>query len=341
MISVIIPLYNKEQTIYKTLFSVLNQTSRNFEIIIVDDGSTDGSVQIIKNNFYDSRIRLIMQQNKGVSSARNNGAKHSKGEWIVFLDADDIWFPNYIEIMYNAINMNPQADMIGCASYVVDYITNTIYTNRMIDSCFDKIQRIDFFTNPDIMSHIGATCIKKESFFVTGGFNESIKNNEDILLMGKISMNHNYYYIGKMLHVYYINVPGQVTRDVSKKDDMYKDVLNVINLLNKDALRKHDCVAIRLLRFRFWDYFLRIVKENNYSMAKYYTEKVDTSMFPRKLLKVASSKKNKLITIVYIYIKKILWRINMYQSRSHVSKYDTYLRKKYNDIYTSLFNTNN
>ena len=338
MISVIIPLYNKEQTIYKTLFSVLNQTSRNFEIIIVDDGSTDKSVHIIKSNFHDSRVRLIMQQNKGVSSARNNGVKNAKGEWIAFLDADDIWLPNYIEIMYNAINLNPQADMIGCASYVVDYFTNTIYTNRMIDSCFGKIQRVDFFTNPDIMSHIGATCIKKESFLAAGGFNESIKNNEDILLMGKISMNHNYYYVGKMLHVYYINVPGQVTRDVSKKNNMYKDVLKVINLLNEDALNKNDCTAIKLLKFRFWDYFLRIIKENNYSMARYYTEKVNSGMFSRKLLKLVSCKKNKLVTIIYIYIIKILWRINRYQSRSHVSKYDAYLRKNYNDIRTASVN---
>ncbi len=95
--SVVIPLFNKEAFIEETLTSVLNQDFNNFEIIIVDDGSSDNSVEIVsvicKN---DSRISLHRQQNKGVSSARNKGIEIAKGEYIAFLDADDYWYPNHL-----------------------------------------------------------------------------------------------------------------------------------------------------------------------------------------------------------------------------------------------------
>ncbi|QYS90674.1 glycosyltransferase family 2 protein [Flavobacterium covae] len=90
LFSVIIPLYNKENYIYNTLISVINQTYTYFEIIIVNDGSTDKSLEIVKN-INDSRIKIFEQNNKGVSSARNLGIKNATGSLIAFLDADDLW----------------------------------------------------------------------------------------------------------------------------------------------------------------------------------------------------------------------------------------------------------
>lgn len=94
MISVIIPLYNKAHTIVNTLNTVLNQTYHDFEVVIVNDGSTDNGVEVIKQNFNDLRIRIINQKNAGVSAARNRGIQESRGKWISFLDADDEWMPN-------------------------------------------------------------------------------------------------------------------------------------------------------------------------------------------------------------------------------------------------------
>lgn len=88
MISVIIPLYNKEPIIKRTIQSILSQDYNDYEIIIVNDGSTDKSVDIVKT-FTDSRIKLIEQENGGPSKARNTGLLHSKGEWIYYIDADD------------------------------------------------------------------------------------------------------------------------------------------------------------------------------------------------------------------------------------------------------------
>lgn len=96
MITIIIPLYNKERSIYATVASVLAQTFSEFELLIVNDGSTDRSVEEI-SRFHDDRIKIINQANKGVSAARNKGILEAKGDWIVFLDADDLLLPYCVE----------------------------------------------------------------------------------------------------------------------------------------------------------------------------------------------------------------------------------------------------
>ena len=106
MISVIIPLYNKEKQVAHTLESVLSQTFQRFEIVVVNDGSTDNSVAEVEK-IGDSRIRLIHQKNGGVSAARNRGIEDSKYELLAFLDADDEWKPEYLEAQYNLFEKYP------------------------------------------------------------------------------------------------------------------------------------------------------------------------------------------------------------------------------------------
>ena len=110
MISVVIPLYNKEASISQSLQSVLSQEYDDFEVVIVDDGSTDGSVSIVEamNN---PRIRLIKQENGGPSRARNTGVKNAKGEWILFLDADDEMLPGAFELFSEKIQKHTDVDM--------------------------------------------------------------------------------------------------------------------------------------------------------------------------------------------------------------------------------------
>lgn len=113
MISVVIPLFNKEKSISNTINSVLRQDFSDFEIVVVDDGSMDGSVAIVEA-MNDPRIRLIKQENGGPSKARNTGVKNAKGEWIVFLDADDEMLPNALEIFKNIINAHMDIDIVDC-----------------------------------------------------------------------------------------------------------------------------------------------------------------------------------------------------------------------------------
>ena len=97
------PAYNAEKFIKQSISSVLSQTFKEFELIVVDDGSTDSTKKII-NSFKDDRIKYIYQKNQGVSAARNNAIKTSKGSWLAFLDADDVWVKDVLEVYFKYID---------------------------------------------------------------------------------------------------------------------------------------------------------------------------------------------------------------------------------------------
>ncbi|MFA3790732.1 glycosyltransferase family 2 protein [Aliiglaciecola sp. SL4] len=107
-VSVIIPAYNASALIKPTLESVVNSTLTDFEVIVIDDGSSDNTFEVASN--IDPRIQVIRQKNAGMSASRNKGIELSKGEFIALLDADDIWHPQKLEFQVNALNSNSQFD---------------------------------------------------------------------------------------------------------------------------------------------------------------------------------------------------------------------------------------
>lgn len=161
-ISVIIPLYNKEKAISKTIQSVLNQTYTDFELIIIDDGSTDKSSAIAKEyTKADQRIKYYRKDNGGVSSARNLGLQLSQSQWITFLDADDELLPNNLEVLINLIY-----------KFKTQIATANFYT-------FDgkqKIPRVIDSHNEKVIDNFIKAMIKKEAYFGPGAtiFNKNI-----------------------------------------------------------------------------------------------------------------------------------------------------------------------
>jgi len=105
-ISVIIPTFNRKDLVTRAIESVVNQTLQPYELIVIDDGSTDGTSEIIKSEF--PQIKYIWQENTGISNARNLGIQNSKGNWIAFLDSDDEWLPKKLEYQFNAIQPNSE-----------------------------------------------------------------------------------------------------------------------------------------------------------------------------------------------------------------------------------------
>lgn len=119
MFSVVIPLYNKKHTIRECIASVLSQSYQDFELLVIDDGSTDNSFQVL-SEYSDNRIRIVQQSNGGVSSARNLGLKLAKSKYVALLDADDLWMPDYLEKMNSFIEAYPFCALYGSRQYVVD-----------------------------------------------------------------------------------------------------------------------------------------------------------------------------------------------------------------------------
>ena len=125
-ISVVIPTYNRRKTIGRSIDSVLNQTLFPSEIIVVDDGSTDGTSDYIQSNF--PSIRLLQQPNKGVSSARNMGIRSSNSDWVALLDSDDEWFPQKLEKQVMTLSQSP--DIKFCHTEEI-WIRNGVRVNQM------------------------------------------------------------------------------------------------------------------------------------------------------------------------------------------------------------------
>lgn len=116
MISIVIPIFNQQDTVHNTIQSALNQDYCDFEILVVDDGSTDSSADVVKKiQSSDSRIKIFQKKNGGVSSARNEGIRQAKSDFIAFLDADDLWEPNYLQEQVKLIKDFPNAEMWGIA----------------------------------------------------------------------------------------------------------------------------------------------------------------------------------------------------------------------------------
>lgn len=183
MISVVIPLFNKEDCIRKTLDSVLVQSLQDFEIIVVNDGSTDGSAEIVAA-IPDGRIRLINKVNGGPSSARNKGLEVAKGDYIAFLDADDIWSPDYLKEMTDLIDSFPDAVIWG--------FNYTMIQDGMIVHSEVKAYRGYLSQEWDsfpIFFSSSSSCCRKTALIDLGGFDERMVYGEDIDMWFRLLLN--------------------------------------------------------------------------------------------------------------------------------------------------------
>jgi len=189
LISVIIPLYNKEKFIANTLKSVLAQTFSDFEVLIIDDGSTDKSAKTV-NEFTDKRIQFISKENEGVSATRNLGIERASGKYITFLDADDIWKIDFLKEMNSLIASFPEQKVFSAAIEIE--INDRIFPAEYSISKDKNPQIINYFEGSLLQTAI-CTCsaiFKKSVFETAGKFDISLKTEEDIDLWIRIGLQY-------------------------------------------------------------------------------------------------------------------------------------------------------
>ena len=141
LVSVIIPAYNASAFIEDTIRSICGQSWSNLEIIVIDDGSSDNTVSICAT-INDTRLKIIRQENSGVATARNNGLKYAKGEYVVFFDADDLMSPEFLALRVHALEYHPQ---IGYVGGLVETFPSTMKTRKAAAS--DPVNEILFFNS--------------------------------------------------------------------------------------------------------------------------------------------------------------------------------------------------
>ena len=176
-LSIIIPLFNKEKDITKTLKSVIAQTFKDFELIIINDGSTDASEEVVKS-VNDDRILLFSKQNEGVSKTRNFGVEKANTNFIVFLDADDYWYPFHLENIYSLISKYPSLSWYATAYEKKRNNKLTVAMNSPIMTLGEQWQGevTNFFENSliDCLAWTSAVCMKKDFFKSLNGFDITI-----------------------------------------------------------------------------------------------------------------------------------------------------------------------
>lgn len=205
MISVVIPLYNKEKSIASTLRTVLNQTFSDYEIVIVNDGSTDGSVEEIEK-VQDDRIRLVHQPNAGVSAARNRGIEEAKGDLIAFLDADDEWKPEYLATQYHLFQKYPECSVFACNYEFRDVsgkVTPTLIHKLPFvgeDGILSNYFEVASCSHPPICSI--SVMVKKQVMQAIGGFPVGVTSGEDLLTWARLSINDHIAFCKRSLAIY-------------------------------------------------------------------------------------------------------------------------------------------
>jgi glycosyltransferase involved in cell wall biosynthesis len=158
LVSVIIPVYNCERYVEEAICSVLNQTYKPLELILVDDGSTDDSAKIIKK--YEPDVHYLSQSNQGMAAARNRGIEAAGGDYFAFLDADDLWVPDKIQAQITGFREVPSLDLIS--GYVQQFYSPELDA--------DLMQNVRCPDEP-LAAHVaGAMLVKRESFFRVGFF---------------------------------------------------------------------------------------------------------------------------------------------------------------------------
>lgn len=206
--SVIMPLYNKERYVRKAIESVIAQTFRDFELIIVDDGSTDNSMEVVRGlKIEDRRLKILTQSNSGVAVARNNGVAASEGEYVCFLDADDWWEPTFLEEMDKLITVYSDAGL---------FCTNYVYYKPGKTRVALKIER-GYMNYPEAYLKNGSmpvtsitTCMHRKVFDEMGGFPVGIKLGEDFLLWAKTALHYPVAFSEKPLAYYNNDVPASL-----------------------------------------------------------------------------------------------------------------------------------
>lgn len=189
--SVIMPLYNKAPYVRKAAESVVAQTCKDWELVVVDDGSVDSGGEIVKS-INDSRIRLVRQDNAGVSAARNRGVALTTSPYICFLDADDWWEPTFLEEMAQLIERHPDAGIYGTGYWIVKNGKKRMAPIG-VDEGFSEgeINYCQVYAKTLCMPLTSiSVCMPREVFDEAGGFPLGVTLGEDFMLWLRIALTH-------------------------------------------------------------------------------------------------------------------------------------------------------
>lgn len=227
--SVVISVFNKEKYIAETLRSVLNQTFTDFEIIILNDGSTDKSeAEILK--FDDPRIKYFSQKNQGAAAARNAAIQKAENDYIALLDADDYWYPFYLEEQKKSIEAFPKEHVFATATQrkVNGKVFDSVYSFTLGN---ENPIKLNYFKGSFLTSvlHSSSSVIHKEVFEKVGMYNPTIKSGEDTDLYVRVGLEYDIVFSKNICAAYVI-----------REKSLFKTVRNLDQIANFEAYEVYE-----------------------------------------------------------------------------------------------------
>ena len=266
-ISVVIPTFNRISLVARAIDSVLKQSLNPYEIIVVDDGSDDGTSEMIQNKY--KSIKLIQQQNNGVSAARNNGIKHAKGDWIALLDSDDEWTEKKLENQVDRLIKTPEYDF--CHTNEI-WIRNGVRVNQrkkhekyggyIFDKCLDicRISPSSVLFRKNILDHVG-------------WFDDQLPVCEDYDLWLRITAEYRILFIDDPLIIKYGGHDDQLSHGVEGIE--FFRIKSLENLLeNSELSRDNRILSIQMIIKKYNIYLNGLVKRKKQGEADQIEEKI-------------------------------------------------------------------
>ena len=309
--SVVIPLYNKEKHIQRAINSVLAQTCQDFELIIVDDGSTDHSYQAACE-IQDPRIRIIRQENQGVSAARNRGVAEAQYDWVAFLDADDEWLPEFLEKMKGLILDFPGCGLYGSPTYIFDdkntyrFVTSiegfTFGWKGVFDNYFRYVRELLPYNSSTLV-------VNKDVFTSLGGYQVDIRYLEDTDFYTSVALKYETAFLNIPLSIYHRGADNRSNASFSDLERLI-DKWEKRQLLNDFPEKYQAFFGEFINRYRIW-VVRKYLQAGNTKKAKAILDKMADSELYITTIKKLRHRANspRLVDNTLLHVRSISHRI--------------------------------
>lgn len=303
-ISVVIPLYNKEKYIKRAINSVKAQTYQCFELLVVNDGSTDNGLAKVKE-IEDERLRIFNQTNLGESAARNKGIAEAKYDLIAFLDADDQWEPECLENMAYIANKYENAGIISVAYKIINPEGKMIYPDFKFvpkkEGIIENYFKAALLTQPVCASSL---VVRREVFDKLGGFAVGMRHGPDTFMWAKVALNYPIAFIYKFLATIYENTDDRVSTNYKLVDDI--PLFQYITSLDKEIEEEEYFYIREFVYLRYLWSAKRCLRTGDKKRARIFISKAKgTELFKNKYIRY---KKRLYLSYPVISSLFILWR---------------------------------
>lgn len=211
-VSVVIATYNMGQYVRQAILSVLAQPDQNLEVVVVDDGSTDNTREVLREFAEDSRVRILLQENQGQPKAKNAGWRIARGRFIGFCDADDYWLPNKLALQLPLLKANPRVGVVYSTVMILETDGTLRPSRKRSHDCGNFLERMFVYN----LVPFGTAAIRRECLEQVGGFDESIPMGIDWDLWLRIALDWEFDLVNEPTYVYRI-WPGQMSHNLKKR----------------------------------------------------------------------------------------------------------------------------